>query len=232
MWAILTGIEGNLTAYEAVIQDIQEQTVPVEELYILGDLVGIHPETEQLVHRIRNPRSDELFPQVCRGWWEEQCLILHGLGATAEPTELLEQYGVDTAKQLWDKVSRDTIQWLRNLDFGFVELDCLLIHGSSVSVSEELTPKTSPWQLLDRLQRMGVNSLFCGRSGQTFDYQLQEAAITTSVTTLDSQHPSQTIETTQRRIIGVGNVGRTPHQAIYTLYNPYSNALKFRTVAY
>ncbi|MDB9315714.1 hypothetical protein PN462_21550 [Spirulina sp. CS-785/01] len=51
---------------------------------------------------------------------------------------LLIRYGGDAIAQLWDSVSRDRVQWLRGLHFGFVELDCLLIHGSSVSVSTVL----------------------------------------------------------------------------------------------
>jgi hypothetical protein len=135
MWAILSGIEGNLAAYEAVIADIKRQRL-VEALYILGDLVGPTPESEKLVERVREPRRGELEPLVCKGWWEEQCLILHALGAVGEPTELMAQYGGDTVKLLWDNVSRPTVQWLRGLDFGFSELDCLLIHGTTVSVSE------------------------------------------------------------------------------------------------
>ena len=34
MWAILSGIEGNLAAYEAVLADLKRQRVTVEELYI------------------------------------------------------------------------------------------------------------------------------------------------------------------------------------------------------
>ncbi len=170
MWAILSGIQGNLPAYQAVLEDIQQRSVTVENLYILGDFIGVNPDSEMLVEQIRYPTKNNLYPQVCRGWWEEQCLILHSLGATGEPTELIDKHGIDSTKQLWDAVSLETVQWLRNLDFGFVELDCLLIHGSSVSVSEELTPDTPPWQILDRLQRVGVNNLFCGRAGKVLDY--------------------------------------------------------------
>jgi len=86
MWAILSGIEGNLKAYEAVLDDIKRQRVRVEELYILGDLVGINPDCDKLVERLQKPRQGELLPQVCTGWWEEQCFILHAIGATSEPT--------------------------------------------------------------------------------------------------------------------------------------------------
>ena len=234
MWAILSGIEGNLAAYEAVLTDIKRQkvNVNVEELYILGDMVAANPESEKVIKRIQNPRLGELQPQVCVGWWEEQCFALHGLGSTAEPTELIDRFGKETAKLLWDSVSRETVQWLRNCNFGFFELDCLLIHGSTVDVSDELTPETQPWEMLDRLQRVQANHLFCGRSGQVFKYQLQGGSVNSSIMTLDYQQPVQTITAPQRRVIGVGNVGREPGKATYTLYSPESDRLEFKTVYY
>jgi hypothetical protein len=232
MWAILSGIEGNIAAYEAVLTDLKRQRVNIEALYILGDIVSANPDSEKVVRRIRNPRPGELIPQICFGWWEEQCFNLHGLGSSIEPTELFDRYGKETAKLLWDSVSRETVQWLRSLDFGFFELDCLLIHGSSISVSDELTTQTPPWQMLDRLQRMGANNLFCGRSGQVFEYQLQEGSVTTSVMTLDRKQPIQTLTAPQKRVIGIGNVGREAGKATYTIYDPNSDRVEFKTVFY
>jgi hypothetical protein len=232
MWAILSGIEGNIEAYEAVLTDIKRQQVTVEEIYILGDIVAANPDSEKVIQRIQNPLPGELQPQVCVGWWEEQCFALHGLGSMVEPTELIDRFGKETAKLLWDSVSRETVGWLRNCHFGFFELDCLLIHGSTVSVSDELTPKTLPWQMLDRLQRVQANHLFCGRSGQVFEYQLQGGSVNSSVMTLDRQQPVQTITTSKRRVVGVGNVGREAGRATYTFYSPESDRLEFKTVYY
>lgn len=231
-WAILSGIEGNLAAYEAVMTDIKCQINQVEALYILGDLIGVRPEVEQLVERVRNPGDDEIEAIICKGFWEEQCLILHDLGVNDEADDLIAKYGSETVKSLWDYVSPQTVKWLRNLDFGFFELDCLLIHGTTVSVDEELTPDTPPITMLDRLARMQANTLFCGRSGLAFQYQLQAGAVTTSITTLDHQLSPQTVKISPRQVIGVGNVGRTPGEAKYTLYTPDTNYLEFRTVRY
>jgi hypothetical protein len=230
-WAILSGIEGNLAAYEAVMADIKRQS-SVEAIYILGDLVGPRQETEKLVQRMLNPQRGELEPLICKGWWEEQCLILHGLVGTGEPTELIEKYGKETAKLLWEYVSRPIVQWIRNLDFGFFELDCLLIHGTTVGRDEELTPDTPPIQMLDRLSRMQANNLFCGRSGLAFQYQLQAGSITTEVITLDIPASPQTFNISARQVIGVGNVGRISGKAIYTLYSPGTNNVEFKTVHY
>ncbi|MBD2664624.1 hypothetical protein B6N60_03962 [Richelia sinica FACHB-800] len=232
MWAILSGIEGNLAAYDAVMKDIKSQTRDLEALYILGDLVGPTPESEELIARVKSPLHDELEPQICKGWWEEQCLILHGLGPTTDGSELIAKYGGDTVEKLWNSISRATVQWLRSLDFGFFELDCLLVHGSTVGVSDELTPETSPIEMLDRLSRMQANNLFCGRSGLTFQYQLQTGSVTNQLTTLENQFSAQTVTLSPRQVIGVGSVGHHPGQATYTLYNPMTNQVKFKTVNY
>jgi hypothetical protein len=231
MWIILSGIEGNLAAYEAVMADIKRQRY-VDAFYILGDLIGPTKESEKLVERVKSPPRGELQPMICKGWWEEQSLNLHGLGLSGDTPELLAKYGGDTVKMLWDCVSRPTVQWLRTLDFGFFELDCLLIHGSTLSVSEELTPETPPITMLDRLSRMQANNLFCGRSGLTFQYQLEGGYISSEITTLDSKIDPQTVKVTPRQVIGVGNVGRIPGQASYTIYHPSANKVEFKTVYY
>ncbi len=230
MWAILSGIEGNFSAYQAVVKDIHRQKVAVEEIYILGDVIGLSPDNEKVIDAIRNP-SNSLATHVCRGWWEEQCLILHGLGSVANPEELINEYGMEATKELWDYVPRSTVEWIRNLDFGFVEFDCLLIHGTSVNVSEALTPDSSPWMILDRLQRMNVNYLFSGRSSLLYEYQLQQASLNSTITTLDTQS-SDTREVKQKKIIGVGNVGKYAHKATYTLYNPYNDRLILKSIEY
>ncbi len=231
-WAILSGIEGNLAAYEAVLADIKKARKSVEALYILGDLIAPNAESQKVIKRVRSPLANEPIPQVCQGWWEEQLLILHGLGRTAEPTELIERYGKPVVKDLWEAVPRELVEWVRSLDFGFFELDCLLIHGSTVSVSDELTPDTPPVQILDRLMRMDANYLFCGRSGLTFEYEITEGKVNSTITTLEYSAVPQTVMVKPRKLIGVGNVGRIPGQATYTLYNPYTNRIEFKTVRY
>ena len=233
VWAILSGVEGNLAAYKAVLKDIEKQPFNVDELYILGDLIGPRPESEELVQYIRQSRA--LTPQICIGWWEEQAFNLHGSGTDPDGVELRERYGMDAIEQLWKAVSRETAKWLRGLDFGFFELDCLLIHGSTVGVHDELTPKTNPLTLLDRLLRSEANSLFCGRSGLAFQYQLPSAQITSTVETLGSaQTPNQPqqLKLNPRQIIGVGNVGRLAGYASYALYNPGANTVQFQQISY
>lgn len=231
-WAILSGIEGNLPAYEAVLQDIRRQRSPVTELYVLGDVIGLKGHNGAVIRRLQSPRTGELVPQVCSGWWEEQCFSLHGLSGLPDAPELMAKFGGDGVKELWDSVSRESVRWLRSLHFGFHELDCMLIHGSTVSYADELTPDMSAIQLCDRLIRADANTLFCGRSGQTFDCWVTPHTLRSTVTTLDGPQEPQDQGKTARRIVGVGSVGRNPGQATYTLYHPANNDVIFRTVPY
>ena len=230
VWAIAGGIEGNLAAYEALVADLKRQKV--HEFFILGDVVGPTADSEALVDRIRHPRSGELQPQVCQGWWEEQCLILHSLGQTGHPTQLIEQFGNQMVKTLWDSVSRQTVAWIQSLDFGIVELDCLLIHGSSMGTDDLLTPETPPIDLLDRLSRGDVNQLFCGRSGLAFDLDISTASVTSTVQTLDGTAEPEQVTLKPKKVVGVGNVGRSPGTASYTLYSPENGTVTFRTIHY
>jgi hypothetical protein len=229
-WAILSGIVGNLAAYEAVLKDMQ--CYKVDELYILGDVVGPTGRSEALVQRLQKPRRGEPTAQICAGWWEEQCLVLHAYGSNPEPTALIEKYGTEMVKTLWDSVSLETVTWIRSLEFGFMELDCLLTHGSSVSVADDLRPDTSPLIMYDRLGRLDANYLFCGRSGLQFKYQIANASSTSTVVTLDGIAPPTVNESSNKFVVGVGNVGLASNKASYTLYDPNSGQIQFRDVSY
>ena len=92
-WAILSSIEGNLAAYEAVLKDIRRQKHPVTDLFVLGDSVGLKGDNQAILQRLQSPQRGELVPQVCIGWWEEQCFSLHGLSESADAPELMAREG-------------------------------------------------------------------------------------------------------------------------------------------
>jgi hypothetical protein len=231
-WAIASGIEGNFAAFDAMLKDVQRSKLAVETLYLLGDIVGPRRDAVKVVNRIQTPQLGDPAIVACLGWWEEQCMILHGLGQVNEPQQLIDRYGKGMAKLLWDAVPRSVVEWIRHLEFGFAELDCLLIHGSSMGVDEELTPETPVMTMLDRLNRMNVNQLFCGRSGQAFEYHLAQGSLENTLTTLDQSAIVTTAELPQKRVVGVGSIGREAGVATYLLFNPGSNELRFRTVKY
>ncbi|WP_202803692.1 metallophosphatase [Spirulina subsalsa] len=231
MWAILTGIEGNLAAYEAVLRHLKRQSVEIEALYILGDVLGLQGPVEALLERLQSPQGGEPTPQICAGFWEDQYLQMQGWGG-GQPEAALSRYGTDVLMALQERVPRSCLDWLRSLPFGFFELDCLLVHGSSVSVTDELSPQTPPWQLLDYLVRVDANFLFCGRLGQFFRVELQNSQLSAQVTTLDQPLIEQKATSSPRQIIGVGSVGRVSGIAHSLLFSPTTGQICPQTVEY
>jgi hypothetical protein len=132
--------------------------------------------------------------------------------------------GATTMQHLREAVSQDNINWLASLQFGFIELDCGLIHGSSADVGDPLKETTSPLILLDRLTRLDVNRLFTARSGQQFRLQLTGGQIQSKVKDpTGEQQREQAVP--KRTVIGIGS-GEN-----YTLYDPASDRVEFLSVA-
>ncbi len=63
--------------------------------------------------------------------------------------------------------------------------------------------------------------------------EIQQGNVISSITTLDTAASPQATIVKPRQVIGVGNVGRIPGRATYTLYNPAaSNQVVFKAVRY
>ncbi len=113
---------------------------------------------------------------------------------------------------------------MASLRFGFIELDCGLIHGSSADVGDCLLESTSPLILLDRLTRLDVNRLFTARSGRQFRLQLTGGEIQSKV--IDPAGEALQEHTVPKRsVIGIGSGAND------TLYDPSSNHIEFLSIA-
>jgi len=84
----------------------------------------------------------------------------------------------------------------------------------------------------DRVLRTEAETLFCGRSGLTFEYYVERASLDSSTRTLETKQQTSQETLTSCRVIGVGNVGQTPQKATYTLYQPLTKQVTFPTVDY
>ena len=222
-WALVSGLRGDLDLYESIQRDLKTQQ-GVESLFVLGDLVGLERNCDSLLNRLRNPKRGDLKPDCIYGWWEEQLLIESGFRGDQKAQALRQAHGDDAASALVKAVDPDHLQWLASLQFGFIELDCALIHGSSADVADRLTPESSPLILLDRLTRLDVNRLFTARSGVQFLLELTGGSIQSHVKDhAGEQQQEQTVP--NRSVIGIGE------GANYTLYDPGSDQISFLSVS-
>ena len=221
-WALVSGLRGDLDLYEQIQSDLQKRR-GTAHLFVLGDMVGPNPRCDALLKRLRRPKRSDLQPHCIYGWLEEQVLSLHGYHGDAKAEELHRQSDDSEVQLLLQAVSTEHHNWLASLQFGLIELDCGLIHGSSADVGDELDERTSPLILLDRLTRLDVNRLFTARSGRQFRLQLTGGQIRSHV----KDHAREQMHeqpVPKRSVIGVGS------GANYTLYDPASDHIQFCNV--
>ena len=219
-WALVSGLGGDLELYEHIQHELKRQR-GVESLFVLGDLISPSRNCDALLRRLRNPRRGDLKPDCVYGWWEEQLLAEHGYRGNRNAEALRLKHGDDAVQPLLNAVDGSHVNWLASLQFGFIELDCALIHASSADVGDQLTPQTSPLILLDRLTRLDVNRLFTAHSGAQFRLELTGGAILSQVK--DHAGVQQREQPVPRKsVIGIGR------EACYTLYDPASDQVEFR----
>ena len=220
-WALISGLRGDLEAYEAIQEDLRH-TRRVDTLFVLGDVIGPARNCDALLSRLQQPRRGELQPQCLFGWWEDQLLAERGYRGGRRADALRLSQGETAVDALLQAVDPGHMGWLAELQFGFIELDCALLHGSSATVEDSLGPDSSPLLLLDRLTRMEVNRLFTARSGQQFSIELTGGGIESQVRDLEGQrHQQQSVP--KRQVIGIGA------GVHYTIYDPGSDRLDFLT---
>ena len=220
-WALVSGLQGDLNLYEQIQADLKHQR-GVANLFVLGDLVGPQHNCNALLERLRQPKRTDLVPECIYGWWEEQLLAESGFRGDRRADELRDQQGDQGIDRLMAAVDRDHHNWLASLQFGFIELDCALIHGSSADVGDQLTPDTSPLVLLDRLTRLDVNRLFTARCRQQFRLELTGGEIHSHVKDHNAEQNNEQV-VPKRSVIGIGG-GKD-----YTLYDPATDKLTFLT---
>ena len=222
-WALLSGLRGDLDLYERIQSDLKKQR-GTAHLFVLGDMISPDHNCDALLTRLRRPKRGDLQPNCIYGWWEEQLLIDYGYRGDQKPDVRNKPDGATTMQHLREAVSQEHLNWLASLQFGFIELDCGLIHGSSADVGDPLQETTSPLILLDRLTRLDVNRLFTARSGRQFRLQLTGGQIHSKVK--DHAGEEQREQAVPKRsVIGIGS-GEN-----YTVYDPASDHIEFLSVA-
>ncbi|KQY80690.1 serine/threonine protein phosphatase [Paenibacillus sp. Root52] len=126
--AIVSDIHGNMTAWEAVLNDIRSRGL--KRIFCLGDLVGKGPDPVQVVDQVR-----ETCEQVVRGNWDELVAVNR-----------------DNENFTWqaDKLGQERLDYLANLPFSHqFELSgrtIRLVHASPQSVYH----RVQPWDEMDK----------------------------------------------------------------------------------
>ena len=118
--AIISDIHGNYDALEAVLEDIDQQG-GISVIYCLGDIIGYGAQPNECTDKIR----------------EIECITIAGNHDFASVGKLSFEFFNTYAKKsaVWTKenLSKDNIEWLRNLQYKREIDNITLVHGTPFS---------------------------------------------------------------------------------------------------
>lgn len=216
--AILADIHANLPALEAVLADIETQSI--EQILVLGDLVGYGPDPVACATRIR-----ELEALVIRGNHDHAA----GGGTTGGGFSRAAQWSLGwTQKQLDESLS----QWLGGLPLYLRQDDWYMVHGAPIDATffnAYVYPRTAD-QNLDYMSKRHIALCVHGHS-HIAGYWMREPGGIVSFS------PPQSCKLIRKRnyLACPGSVGQPRDRtegASYMIVDRNQHSLEWRDVPY
>ena len=174
---ILSDIHANLPALEAVLRDVD--SVELDLVVCLGDLVGYAPWPNEVVEEIRRRRIPTLAGNYDRGVGaaSDDC----GCAYRSDEERALGARSIAFTNETIDEDNR---RWLRRLprqialDLGNDErpFRLLLVHGSPRKVNEYLFEERPDKSFLRLLADAGADAMVFGHTHKPFAKRLRPAA--------------------------------------------------------
>jgi diadenosine tetraphosphatase ApaH/serine/threonine PP2A family protein phosphatase len=227
--AILSCIHGNYEALNAVLSDLDRQSV--DQIYCLGDLVGYGPYPNAVVEMIRS-----LDIPTCQGCWDED--IVEGLNSCecSYPSLLAEKRGRLAHEWTNAQIHPEVRDFLAQLPLSLRYENLCFVHGSPNSQHEYLMPEMDAFSALERVLSTGADVLFCGHTHIPYVRTLENGTLYASVKQPGRSDPeSLSFTVPLKRIINVGSVGEPRHgrpNATYVTYDTDTEQATLREVEY
>jgi diadenosine tetraphosphatase ApaH/serine/threonine PP2A family protein phosphatase len=215
--AILSDIHSNFDALEAVCSDLD--SVGVENVVCLGDLVGYAAYPDECIARVRE-----------RGW---QTVLGNHDAALGKPWALEAMNDVAQAGMLWSEksVSDDNRQWLASLPMRLAQTHTVFTHASLYEPGE--------WHYLIDVEsalmhflRQRIPLCFVGHTHRPMILAWQRETRLSAHVPGSGQLP---LPTRGKVTLNVGSVGQPRDgdpRACYVLYFPKTHEVEFRRVDY
>lgn len=227
--AVISCLHANLAAFEAVLDDIDQQGIST--VTCLGDLVGYGPQPNEVVELVRQ-RSIS----TCQGCWDED--IIDGLNSCecSYPSQLAERRGHQAHHWTASCLTSDNKAFLAELPLTLRKDKLLFVHGSPNSQHEYLLPDMNAFAALERVETAGAETLFCGHTHQPYVRKLSGGSIRVSIQQTGGQLSNeQEMTLPMRRIVNAGSVGEPRHgntKATYVIHDDRTGEVKIREVDY
>lgn len=149
--AVIADIHGNMPALEAVIDDLEHQSV--DEVLVAGDLVGRGPQGSRVVKRIR-----ELgWPTIAGN--HEEYLLGFRRGEIPERWKTAEEWAA--GRWMAAELDEDDATHLESLPFSLERPGLKVVHGTPTTNRDGIGPWTRDAELQSHLQHVEERVLVC-----------------------------------------------------------------------
>lgn len=168
--AVLADIHGNVPALDAVIADIDRQSI--DEVLVGGDLVGRGPQGSEVIHRIRQLG----WPSV-RGNHEDYLLTFR---RGEVPADWLEADEWSASRWMADELEDSDVPYLQSLPFsmGSKVLPALhLVHASPRANNDGIGPWTSQRRMHRHLESIQESVLVCAHTHRPLHRQFADGQV-------------------------------------------------------
>lgn len=169
--AVLSDIHGNLTAFNAVLKDINE--LGINQYIIAGDLITDCPQPNEVLEKIKS-----LNAYVIKGNREDYILDYHK-GMYDEWSKYKQMASV-----VWtyNRLAEGNIEYINKLpeqlSISFPQMDNIrIVHGSPFNAREELLPDKYTERLEKALNYVNESVLICGHTHRQWSKELHNKLI-------------------------------------------------------
>jgi putative phosphoesterase len=169
--AVLSDIHGNLTALNAVLNDIKD--LGISKYIIAGDHIGDCPEPNEVLEKVKNLKA-----YVIKGNREEYVLSYHK-GRNNEWSQYKQMASVVWTHNAIDKCNIKYIDELpEQLSIPIEQNNSIrVVHGSPFDMREDLFPDQYPERLEKALNSINESVLICGHTHKSWNKMLHNKLV-------------------------------------------------------
>ncbi|HCL56949.1 MAG TPA: hypothetical protein DHW82_08070 [Spirochaetia bacterium] len=214
MIAVLSDIHSNFEAFSSAIKDMQQ--FPIQEIYILGDIIGYGPDPNECVEK-----AIEIKAKSIQGNHER---------ALFDSVFLMDFNSIAAQIILWTKkkLFRKNRHYLENLPDSFIEKNVSFVHGSFLEPDQYLLKPESIYSEIRELKKRNINLEFFGHTHMkaVFENENKKELPTENWLSL-SEHKTY--------LVNPGSIGQPRDEtalASYILFDPSNHSILFRKFSY
>jgi len=173
--AVLSDIHGNLTAFEAVLQDVRGLAPDVA--VIGGDLVGTGSSPAEVVDKIRELGWPTILGNADEMLWNRAKVDAYFSAPALRKWHTVVNQGIEAITKA---LGRDRINWLASVPFEYVDHGIAVVHGTRNDCWRAPGPTASDEDLISAYGSFGTSCVIYGHIHHAYVRKVRNLTVVNS----------------------------------------------------